>query len=142
MGRPPKLNAARLTSVMLGEEHRAIIETQAGSEGVSGFIRDCIIMRSPVMSKSVLEQENKELKEQILVQDGIIEANRKQEAKRIKVSEEQLAYIGQSYQHWKNTTGLNNQQSRMGWAQGSTKGLKISAEEALAYLQAEGAFTL
>ena len=142
MGRPTKLNAARLTSIMLGEEHRYIIETQAGSEGMSGFIRDCIIMRSPDMAKSVLEEENKKLKEQILTQNRIIEINRKQEVKRVKVSEEQLAYIAQSYRHWEQTTGLVNQHSRMGWAQGCTKGLKISAEDALAYLQAEGMFLL
>lgn len=140
-GRVTTIVGSKTCNIVLGQEQRDIIKEKKGDSSMSSFIRDCIDLR--FSSKEGTEQEEvKQLKEKLSKQAKQLKQYEQGEQRRQKVNEEQLAYISKRYQEWEQTSGLVNNHSRFNWAQGCVKGLPISAEDALSYLQCEGLFAL
>jgi len=141
-GREAFLKDGKPSCIMLERTQRKIIKDLKGDLSMAEFVRMAIDRMGNDITRTDTDNRIFKLEEKLREQSVEIAKWEKQEAKRIKVDAEQLAYITKSYIDWETTSGLVNNHSRFYWAQACTKGLKIGPEEALAYLQAEGIFSL
>jgi len=144
-GREAILEDSKSYNIVLERKQRAVILEKKGDSSISEYIRECIDMRNSTEATTGDDQTANvilTLKEEILALKKENDQFRHEQQKRTKVNKEQREYLVDSYKKWAATTGANTQNSRYCWMQSQVKGLPISTEEALSYLQGEGLFTL
>jgi len=133
MGRPRKLDEARMIPVVLDKETRAIVERKKGDRGISSFIRELI--RGDIAKVEMADDLVVSLQSRLKEAEAKVYAFEKKEKAVSKEKEEAMAYIAKGLELYKNEDErrASNPETCRRWIDARCKGSGISAGDFLNY---------
>ena len=131
-GREAILKNARAMCINLGEDEREVVSELRGKQGISEFIRESILLRSP---RNLEDGEMRELKEENLRMKTELESYRAKNAKITKEKHDTMAYIAQGYGLYRDSNRRSDDPvARQDWLTSRCKGSGVTATEMTSYL--------